>query len=76
MNITAAFVTRLANAITTERSEMLKNATDFKGIIKKAKELMAASPVDQEQNNKLDDLISFCSFDEMKDRLPHDAFVS
>lgn len=75
MNITAAAVIRLANASPEKRDEMLKETSDFKGIIKKAKELMEASPVDQEQNKKLDELIGACSFNEMPQRLPKEAFA-
>lgn len=81
MIITNAAVIRLANSSPEVRQKLMAESGNYKAVIKKAKEIMCtvstvADPTEKtELNNKLDELIGECSFPEMLERLPADAFV-
>lgn len=58
MNITAAAVIRMANALPEVRKQMIDQATHPELIIQKAKELQTGAAVDKEQDENLDELIA------------------
>ena len=66
MNLKNAAIIRMANATPERRLEMLAETNNSKGIIAKAKELIGPSPIDHEQNQKLEDLIAQLSLPEAK----------